>query len=317
MKRALIVGIDDYRPPLQRLGGCVSDAQKMHKVLLSNEDGSPNFDCKLLTSPPDAVNRVQLRMQIEELFSHKTDVALFYFAGHGTVNSLGGYLVTPDYHRYDAGVSMADLLTMANESRIDEIIIVIDCCHSGALGEIPPIRNEHAILREGVSVLTASRASQVALEEADGGIFTDLVYEALQGGAADVLGNVTTASVYAYVDRVLTAWDQRPMFKSNMAKMFTLRKYKPAVDLAILRKLPDYFESAQVELQLDPSYEPEAKPKNVEHEEIFANLQKLRGASLVEPVGAEHLYFAAMNNKSCRLTPLGQFYWKLAKARRI
>jgi len=317
MKRALIVGIDDYRLPLQKLGGCVNDANKMNEVLLSNEDDSPNFDCKLLTSPPDLVNRVDLRAQIEELFAHKADVALFFFAGHGTVDNLGGYLVTQDYNRYDAGVSMADLLTLANESRIDEVIILIDCCHSGAIGEIPPIRNEHAILREGVSVLTASRASQPAVEEDGGGIFTALIYEALQGGAADILGNVTTASVYAYMDQVLGAWEQRPMFKSNMARMISLRKYKPRVELAILRKLPEYFKSPADEFPLDPSYEPTEKTKNAKHEKIFGELQKLVSASLVEPVGEVHMYYAAINSKSCRLTTLGQFYWKLAKARRI
>jgi len=315
MKRALIVGIDDYS--FAPLAGCVNDANKVNEVLSENHDESPNFDCKLLTARPDEITRASLRQNIEELFSHRADVALFYFAGHGSINQLGGYLATQDYHQYDPGVSMADLLTLANESEIDEIILLIDCCHSGAIGGMSAIKNEHAVLREGVSVLTASRASQLAVEENEGGLFTALVYEAMQGGAADVLGNITTASVYAYVDRVLTAWDQRPMFKSNMAKMFTLRKFKPAVPLPILRKLPSYFETANYEYPLDPSYEPELEPKNPEHEKIFGELQKLRAVSIVEPVDEDHLYFAAIKEKPCRLTPLGQFYWKLAKAKRI
>lgn len=63
IKRALIVGIDDYSHPLHPLGGCVNDAKKMHKVLSSNEDGSPNFDCKLLTAAYDEVTRVELKAQ--------------------------------------------------------------------------------------------------------------------------------------------------------------------------------------------------------------------------------------------------------------
>jgi hypothetical protein len=49
----------------------------------------------------------------------------------------------------------------------------------------------------------------------------------------------------------------------------------------------------------------------------FAILQQCRAARLVEPVGAEHIYYAAMERKSCRLTPLGRHYWALAKEKRI
>ncbi|MCC3403956.1 caspase family protein, partial [Eubacterium callanderi] len=38
---------------------------------------------------------------------------------------------------------------------------------------------------------------------------------------------------------------------------------------------------------------------------------------LIEPVDEEHMYFAAMNSKSCRLTPLGLHYWKLSKDKRF
>jgi len=60
-----------------------------------------------------------------------------------------------------------------------------------------------------VSLLTASRGEQVSVEDAGGGIFTSLVVDALQGGAADILGDVTAPSVYAYLEAALGAWDQR------------------------------------------------------------------------------------------------------------
>jgi len=34
---------------------------------------------------------------------------------------------------------------------------------------------------------------------------------------------------------------------------------------------------------------------------------------LVEPVGAEHMYFAAIESKSCALTAVGRHYWNLIK----
>jgi hypothetical protein len=65
---------------------------------------------------------------------------------------------------------------------------------------------------------------------------------------------------------------------------------------------------------LDPSFEPDAQPRDADHEEIFGHLQRFRAARLVEPIGEEHMYYAAMNSRSCQLTPLGQFYWHLANS---
>ena len=56
------------------------------------------------------------------------------------------------------------------------------------------------------------------MEGLDGGIFTNLVLAALEGGAADLRGHVTPGSIYAYVDQALGAWDQRPIFKTNVTQ---------------------------------------------------------------------------------------------------
>lgn len=291
----------------------------MGRALSRHGDGTPNFECRNLESEPfsETITKSVLREYIEDLFTEEAEVALFYFAGHGTINNLGGYLVTQDAQRYDEGLPMTDVLQYANNGKVKEAIIILDCCHSGAFGTIPSFQNDQAILREGVSVLTGSRASQPSLEEDGGGIFTSLVHDALDGGASDVLGNITVAAVYAHVDQALGAWDQRPMFKTHVSKFVPIKKDQPEVGLHILRKLPNYFPYAHDELALDPSYEPDAKPKHKENEEMFAHLQKLRAARLLVPIGHEHMYYAAMQSKSCKLTPLGRFYWRLAKDNRL
>jgi hypothetical protein len=324
MRRALIIGIDNY--PDAPLTGCVNDANRIAGILARHQDGSPNFECKNFVAPNATITRAIFRKNIEELFAHPAEVTLFYFSGHGTENNLGGYLVTPDARHYDEGVAMQDILTLANKSRgrIDEVVIILDCCHSGWMGDVPAIQNDNAMLREGVSVLTASRGSQSALEQNGGGIFTSLICEALDGGASDVIGNITVASIYAYADQILGAWDQRPLFKSHVSKLLTLRKCQPLVDPAILRLLPTYFSTSDYEYPLDPSYEPDKRPlgpeyqmHNLEHEQIFQHLQKYRDAQLLVPVGESHLYFAAIHCKACKLTALGQFYWSLVEKRKI
>ena len=315
MRRALVVGIDGYK--FAPLAGCINDANAMADLLAKHYDGSPNFDVKLITAPPTQVTRACLRENIAQLLTGQADVALFYFSGHGTENNLGGYLVTQDANNYDEGVSLTEVLTLANNSSVKEIVILLDCCHSGALGAIPAIDNNKAHIREGISILTASRSSEVAIETGGMGLFTSLLAAALDGGAADVVGRVTVASTYTYIDESLGPWDQRPLFKSHVSTLISLRNTEPAVDLSVLRQLPEWFPKPDFEFALDPSYEPDADPRHTQHEEVFGCLQKCRAAKLVEPVGEVHMYYAAMRSKSCRLTPLGRHYWRLANDGRI
>jgi hypothetical protein len=72
-------------------------------------------------------------------------LSVFYFLGHGYLNDLGGYLVTQDAANFDEGISMSDLLAMANLSQSQEVVIILDCCHSGALGSIPSIPKDTSL----------------------------------------------------------------------------------------------------------------------------------------------------------------------------
>lgn len=315
MKKALIVGINDY--PSAPLHGCVNDANAIGTILESHGDGSPNFGLKLMTSPSSTITRSVLRESIEQLFTGDPDMALLYFSGHGYIKSTGGYLVTTDAKKYDEGVSMDDVLTLANQSKAKNKVIILDCCHSGALGSPSITGNNIAQLSEGLSVLTASRDSEYAIEVNGSGVFTSLVVDALKGGAADLRGNITPGSLYAYVDEALGAWDQRPIFKTNVTSFSSLRKIPPKIPFETMRKLTAYFATPDSEHQLNPTYEdtdPSAIPDNVA---IFKDLQKFQSVGLVVPVAAEFMYFAAINSKSCRLTALGYQYWRLVNEKKL
>jgi hypothetical protein len=315
MRKALVVGINDY--PSAPLRGCVNDAIAISNVFGTHGDGSPDFAIKLKTSPSETITRATLRGEIESLFAGDPDIALLYFSGHGFINSLGGYIVTPDFKKYDEGVSMDDILKFANLSKAKDKIVILDCCHSGAFASPTITGSNLAQLSEGLSVLTASRDSESALEINGSGVFTALVVSALQGGAADLRGHITPGSIYAYVDQALGPWDQRPIFKTNVTRFTSLRTITPPVAHATLRKLIDYFPTPQDEHRLDPSYEftePTADPKKVA---IMKDLQKFVSVGLVAPVGEEHMYFAAMNSKSCKLTAVGFQYWRLVKDKHL
>jgi hypothetical protein len=315
MRKALIVGIDDY--PASPLNGCVNDANAIKTVLESNGDGSPNFGVKIMTSPKLSVTRSTLREAIELLFAGQSDMALLYFSGHGYIKSTGGYLVTTDAKKYDEGVSMDDILTLANASKAKNKVIVLDCCHSGAFGTPSLSGNNISQLSEGLSILTASRDTEIAVEINGAGVFTSLLIDALQGGAADLRGNITPGSLYAYVDEALGAWDQRPIFKTNVSSFTSIRKISPKIPFEVMRKLTEYFSSPEAEYPLNPTYEDTEASAIEENVKIFKDLQKFQSVGLVVPVNAEFMYFAAINSTSCRLTALGYQYWRLVNEKKL
>lgn len=321
MRKALYVGIDDYSQ--NPLSGCVKDATRVANILKHHENGDPNFTGRSILSPPEKVTAAELRRAITQLLEQDADMALFYFSGHGVnINSLGGYLVTSDATEHSLGVPMSEVSTLVNKSPVREIVIILDCCSSGAFGAISAIDDEKIFIRNGVSILTASGPQEVAIENGEGGVFTKLVCDALEGGASDVRGEVNAASIYSYCDQTLGAWDQRPRFMAHVSRLSELRMCKPQVDIPTLRLIATYFPTPDYDFPLDPSFEPDKRnlplhDGNETNERIFGHLQKYRSARLLVPVGEEHMYFAAEKSKSCKLTPLGQHYWKLVKGNKI
>lgn len=322
MRKALVVGIDDYSQC--QLRGCCNDADEVEKILSFDGDGSPNFSVRL---EKNISKKAILRGLIEECFSGDDDVALFYYSGHGHIDNVGGYLVTPDFTDNDYGVSLQEVLNIANDSHCKDKIIILDSCYSGFMGSISTKGQTTAVINEGVTILTASRSIEPSVEINGHGLFTSLLIEALCGGAADITGYITPGGIYAYIDKALGPWEQRPVFKTNVTRFTPLRKVKPQVDISIIRRICRYFPSEDAEMPIDPSFEP-TNLLDVKHEviqpyanpdntKIFSDLQKLEGIGLVVPVGEDHMYFAAMRSKTCALTSIGKQYWRLVKGNLI
>lgn len=314
-KRALVVGIDKYANR-KSLSGCANDAVALQPLLESDYKGDSNFHCIVKTTDSGPVEHSWLIDQVEKLFSAKADVALLYFSGHGAMTKGGDLaLCTSEGTEHAPGLALADLMTVVGKSPVSEKFVILDCCLSGAAGTIPQLGNEATMLPEHTTILASSRADEVS-EETDAdqldsivrGKFSLQLCAALDGGAADVVGRVSASGLYSYLDESFDSWEQRPILKANVDRLLTLRHCEPAVSTSQLKKLAGLFPDLDAELPLDPSYEPDSAPYDDANEEAFAVLQAGRGGKLVVPVGEDHLYYAAMNNKSCRLTPLGRHY---------
>lgn len=307
MRKALCVGIDCYENATD-LHGCVNDANAVKSALERNGDGTLNFDVKIMcsTSEESYISKSSLKDSIRELFESESEIAVFYYAGHGAIDAVGGYLCTSEIQRPDEGLSLNDVMGLVAQSKAQNNVIILDSCSSGAVANIPQMSN-YSLLQSGTTILAACGETEYTTEENGHGTFTSLLVEALYGGAMNLLGEVSPGSIYSYIDRSLGAWEPRPVFKANIRGFVSLRKNAPPIMINELRKITEFFNSPYEEYKLDPTYEHDKhevdnKEINKEHEEIFSILQKYVKLNLVIPVDAEHMYYAAIESKSCKLT---------------
>jgi hypothetical protein len=130
--------------------------------------------------------------------------------------------------------------------------------------------------------------------------------------------------VYAHVDQALGPWEQRPVFKTNVKNFVSIRRVQPPIALADLQRIVEFFPKPGAEFQLDPSYEPEMRGRSPgmispdpENCRRFAVLQRYNRLNLVVPVSAPHMWHAAMESKSCRLTAVGEHWRKLVEKKLV
>ena len=95
------------------------------------------------------------------------------------------------------------------------------------------------------------------MESNGSGLFTGLLTDALNGAAANLVGDITPGSVYAHIDQSLGPWKQRPVFKTNVKQFVSLRKVAPPVPVGDLQNLTTHFPTPDYQFPLDQTYEPE------------------------------------------------------------
>jgi hypothetical protein len=175
-----------------------------------------------------------------------------------------------------------------------------------------------AMLRENMTVMAASRASDGAVEAGGHGLFTAALLDGLAGGAADHMGFVTAPALYAYASRRFTAWDGRPVYKTNATDVLTVRMCEPLIGRLQLQQLVSYFKTIDDKYRLDPEYEPEDEHGNVKQpvdkdKVAIAQLFKVyRDAGLLRASDPTlQLYWVARRSETVELTPRGREYWWL------
>jgi hypothetical protein len=348
-RTALVVGIDNYRDRRSNLTGCVNDARRIAELLSENEafptvddpekSGLPgtrslNFHVNLVVGDPNDGSEVSAEMLdrlVHDAFSAPAELLVIYFAGHGYLSPEldGGFLVASDGRAGGWGMPLDHLLALANRAhrRIQSTVILLDCCHAGSLGDAPQLGDSRVSpIGQGVTLLAACSRHQVAYETAGSGIFSGLIADGLAGGAADILGRVSAASLYAYVDQSLGASVQRPTFRANVSSFDVLRTITPLERRAALLLLPRLFREENGIYELGPADEPDRgqfankyrkikpDPRRVK---IYRQLQAMNRIGLVVPHEQPNMWHAAMFCTGCKLTAKGRHIRRLALGKLI
>jgi hypothetical protein len=119
------------------------------------------------------------------------DTCVIFFSGHGFANEDSFYLVPSNFSLDDpeaTGLSLSRLRQMIAASKAGTKMVILDCCHSGAVGQTPMNTGKVAASFRAVPgcvAIAASRSDQLSLEtdKLKSGIFTQALVEALRGRA--------------------------------------------------------------------------------------------------------------------------------------
>ncbi|MGH3874041.1 MAG: caspase, EACC1-associated type [Pseudonocardiaceae bacterium] len=222
MRVALLVGCSDYEDPrFPRLPAPAQDVEALAGLLADPTVG--DFTVATLFNEPSGVTSEQ----IEAFFANRKpdDLLLLYFSCHGVLDPRGRlYFVTANTtkDRLDStGISARWVKEQMDHSRSQRIVLLLDCCYSGAFsgGLTRRSAGTEEILEQlgghGRVVITASDK----MEYAYGSEFTNAVIRGLATGAADLDGDgqVSVYELYHYVyDQVCQHMpDQTPTMSTD------------------------------------------------------------------------------------------------------
>ncbi|MEO0704308.1 MAG: caspase family protein [Cyanobacteria bacterium J06649_5] len=234
---ALIVGINQYQA-LPGLNAPAADAEAVAARLQTQGEFRVHRLPEVIKSgrasvgKRRAVTTAMLEESLVQLFKPKgkniATTALFYFSGHGLQREAGiqeGYLATSDTDpsKGNFGVSLFWLRRLLQQSPVRQLVIILDCCHSG---ELLSFSDADPGARSGIDRLfmAASREYESAYEALDGrhSVFTEALLSGLDPYKQDG-GKVSNYGLTEHVSQHLRGEIQQPLFESSGSEIVLTR----------------------------------------------------------------------------------------------
>lgn len=261
MLRAVVVGINEYRDERYRqkarLHFASSDAREIASLL--NRSQSFTTESVVLLQNEQATRKA-VRDSLNSTFSQRSfdsnTIALFYFAGHGIVNT-HDRRISLCCHDVDftdpeaGGVRLNDIYDWLAASSAECVIAIIDACFSGGLvaGNVDHVSASQRAMQaiealrypEGktIAILAACGSDEKARERANlhHGIFTYELLRGWMGGAQEKDGSVTLLGLTNFLTQDLTKYVQKPQITIRSSRPVTLWRIEQTLEVAALSSM--------------------------------------------------------------------------------
>lgn len=240
---AFLFGVNEFIDPnLPKLITPLQNVSDLESLLNNPEVGGFN-EVKTLSQKSQ---KSDIEREIVRLFKNKgkDDLLLLYFSGHGILDEQGMLFFALHETEKDlpevTALSSIFIRNFIESSYSEQIVIILDCCYSGAFGRgRMGSTNESVNLRDSFSgrgygrvVLTASNTTSLAWEgdqfvgDVEHSVFTSFLIEGLKSGEADRNqdGNITVNELYEYIQAKL----EQKVLKQRATKI-TFRDEKEIV----------------------------------------------------------------------------------------
>lgn len=196
-KIALLIGVSEYEPGLEKLPSAVNDVTAMQQVLTNPNMGEfADADVTVLPNP----SRQAMEDAIYHLFANRAreDLVLLYFSGHGVVDEGGEFYFASRFTRKDQGrlvpttaVASQPVRKWMQDSRSQRKVIILDSCFSSAFARGVTVKDSGSVNPEqflggkGTAILTASTRYAETREDFDLSVYTHYLVEGIRTGGAD------------------------------------------------------------------------------------------------------------------------------------
>jgi len=226
--KALLIGVNEYvnKRCYSDLSAVSNDITVMGQIL----NNSPCQYQVAFLSGRNATH-TKINKELNHFFeSEKDDVLFLYWAGHGTVNHFIAHDTDPA-NECGTAIDLRSLADMIEQTRSSAVVVVLDCCHSGAIAR-GAFDLRLSIKGDGKVIMASSDYYQPSYESSTlgHGCFTHCFIEGLEGKAASDKGLITVTSLHDYICEqidTISGNKQTPVLKLTMAGQFVLNVVTP------------------------------------------------------------------------------------------